>query len=138
MRERIDRNNTIEHLKKRLYETAFNNSGAFLGDTDFNDLADVYADIAENRIANWINELPHIPMVDIKYCKEGNLDLVFQPVQLYSFIVFLAEFCHNRQTCNGCILKNWCKNFRNKCPEEWRNKVWQEIDTQAVDQDKKN
>ena len=49
MADMIDKLETIEHIKKRLEETALNNVG-------FNE--DVYLDIADHRIETWVNEVP--------------------------------------------------------------------------------
>ena len=46
----ISRQAVIEHLSKRLYETALNNV----------DKSEVYTDIAENRLTVWVDELPSI------------------------------------------------------------------------------
>lgn len=59
-------------------------------------------------------------------------------VTLTSCIWAIADYCKSQQGCNQCLIKPWCKSLKNKCPEEWRNKICQEIDTQVVDQDKKN
>lgn len=59
-------------------------------------------------------------------------------VILVSCLNKIADYCKSQQGCNQCLIKPWCKTLKNKCPEEWRNKVCQEIDTQVVDQDKKN
>lgn len=46
----ISKQAVIEHLSKRLYETALNNV----------DKSEVYTDIAENRLTVWVDELPSI------------------------------------------------------------------------------
>lgn len=46
----ISRQAVIEHLSKRLYETALNNV----------DKSEVYTDIAENRLTVWVDELPSV------------------------------------------------------------------------------
>ena len=46
----ISRQAVIEHLSKRLYETALNNV----------DKSEVYTDIAENRLTGWVDELPNV------------------------------------------------------------------------------
>lgn len=56
----ISKSKTLEHLKKRLYETAMNNVGCTLEMANMDDISGVFADIAENRIDTWINELPPI------------------------------------------------------------------------------
>ena len=45
----INRRKTLDHLKKRLVETALNNIG-------YNE--DVYLEIADYRIETWVNEVP--------------------------------------------------------------------------------
>lgn len=59
-------------------------------------------------------------------------------VQLTSCIWSIADYCKTQQGCNQCLIKPWCKSLKNKCPEEWRNKTWPEIDIPAVDRDKSN
>lgn len=46
----VSKQAVIEHLSKRLYETALNNV----------DKSEVYTDIAENRLTVWVDELPSI------------------------------------------------------------------------------
>ena len=41
----------IEHLKKRLYESALNNVGVL------KDASEVFEDIAEHRIETWVKEM---------------------------------------------------------------------------------
>ena len=50
MNDTISRQAAIEHLKKRLYETALNN------DTDL----PYYEEIADNRVSVWLEEVPVI------------------------------------------------------------------------------
>lgn len=51
MDDLISRQMTIEHLQKRLYETALNNVGVqALCDS-------IFADTADNRIPVWVNEI---------------------------------------------------------------------------------
>ena len=52
-----------------------------------------------------------------------------QAVNLVASISYISRYCHSRQSCDKCLIKSWCKEQRKKCPEEWRNKVCQEIDT---------
>lgn len=70
-----------------------------------------------------------------------------QAVNLVASISYISRYCHSLQSCNNCIIKQWCKEKRKKCPEEWTfTKNWryggmdicQEIDIPVVDQDKKN
>lgn len=67
MADLIDRRKTIEHIKKRLVETALNNIG-------FNE--DVYLDIADHRIETWVNEVPSAQpeIVRCKECKYADFD----------------------------------------------------------------
>ena len=54
----IDADVALEHIKKRLYETALNNSPDPVGSI-FKVTPDViYQDIAENRIEVWLSEIP--------------------------------------------------------------------------------
>jgi hypothetical protein len=50
----ISRKEAIDICQKRLYETALNNIGCELSADD------VYSEMAEKRIANWINEVPPV------------------------------------------------------------------------------
>ena len=52
MDDYISRQATIDHLKKRLIETAINNTGVTAR------CDSIFADTAENRIGTWINEVP--------------------------------------------------------------------------------
>ena len=52
MDDTISRQATIEHLKKRLIETAINNTGVTAR------CDSIFEDTAENRIGTWINEVP--------------------------------------------------------------------------------
>ena len=48
----ISQQAAIDVIKKRLFETAFNNIGIK------QDIDETLVDIAENRLENWFNELP--------------------------------------------------------------------------------
>jgi len=48
----ISRQDAIEHLKKRLYESALNNEGV---------VSETMEEIADNRIQIWMDELPPSP-----------------------------------------------------------------------------
>ena len=50
----VSREAVREHLKKRMYETAFNNVGVS------DDIDQVYKDIIENRLNTWLDELPSV------------------------------------------------------------------------------
>ena len=51
-RDSINRQATIEHLKKRLIETAINNTGVIAR------CDSIFEDTADNRIGTWISEVP--------------------------------------------------------------------------------
>lgn len=59
----ISQQAAIDTIKKRLFETAFNNVG-IKQNTD-----ETLADVAENRLENWFNELPSA-QPDIIRCKD--------------------------------------------------------------------
>ena len=40
---------------------------------------------------------------------------------LVNSITYISTYCHNLQSCNKCTIKEWCKNRKKKCPEEWTN-----------------
>ena len=48
----ISRKQTLEHLKKRLYESALNNDGI---------ASKIFEEIADNRVQIWVDELPPSP-----------------------------------------------------------------------------
>ena len=50
----ISQQAAIDKIKKRLYETAFNNVGIK------QNVDETLADVAENRLENWFNELPTV------------------------------------------------------------------------------
>ena len=50
----ISRQDAIEHLKKRLYESALNNDGI---------ASKIFEEIADNRVQIWVDELPPSPTV---------------------------------------------------------------------------
>ena len=52
MSDLIDRQEAIEHCKKRLYESAYNNTMVVC------DVSYIMQDIADNRIDVWLKELP--------------------------------------------------------------------------------
>ena len=53
----ISRTQAIDTIKKRLFETAFNNVGIK------QNIDETLVDVAENRLENWFNELPSIQPV---------------------------------------------------------------------------
>lgn len=40
---------------------------------------------------------------------------------LLSCIEAIKHYCHSKQSCNKCKIKEWCKKYKKKCPEEWVN-----------------
>lgn len=63
MKDMIYRKAAIEHLKKRLIETAINNVGVIAR------CDSIFGDTADNRIGPWINELPSA-QPEIIRCRE--------------------------------------------------------------------
>ena len=59
----VNRQEAINKIKKRLFETAFNNVGIK------QNVDETLSDVAENRLKNWFNELPSA-QPDIIYCKD--------------------------------------------------------------------
>lgn len=57
----ISRRAAIEHLKKRLYETALNN------DTEL----PYYEEMADNRVSVWLEEVPSAQRKVLKYTGES-------------------------------------------------------------------
>ena len=59
MNDLISRKDAIEHLKKRLWETALNNEG---------EAAEVFAEIADDRLDTWMAEIrPAQQWIPVKY-----------------------------------------------------------------------
>ena len=54
----ISQQAAIDKITKRLYETAFNNVGIK------QNVDETLADVAENRLENWFNELPSIQLIN--------------------------------------------------------------------------
>ena len=54
MSELIDRQQAIDKITKRLFETAFNNVGIK------QNIDETLVDVAENRLGNWFDELPSV------------------------------------------------------------------------------
>lgn len=50
----VSQEQAIDKIKKRLYETAFNNVGIK------QNIDETLVDVAENRLENWFNELPSV------------------------------------------------------------------------------
>lgn len=43
--------------------------------------------------------------------------------QLHHSIETISHYCHSLQSCDKCLIKEWCKEQRKKCPpEDWRIK----------------
>lgn len=63
MSDSISRQAAIEHLKKRLYETALNNDAEH----------PYYEEMADNRVSVWLGEVPTIePVKHGKWVLDGN------------------------------------------------------------------
>ena len=56
----ISRQEAIQHLKKRIYETALNNSC---------ETSIYYAEMADNRVYVWLDEVPSIDAVPVVRCE---------------------------------------------------------------------
>ena len=41
---------------------------------------------------------------------------------LYYCIYCISDYCKSNQSCTKCLIKEWCKEKRKQCPEEWRRK----------------
>lgn len=59
----ISQQAAIDKIKKRLFETAFNNVGIK------QNIDETLVDVAENRLENWFDELPSV-QPEIIYCKD--------------------------------------------------------------------
>lgn len=46
---------------------------------------------------------------------------LFWQNQAWKSIKYISWYCHMFQSCNKCVIKEWCKNKKKKCPEEWSN-----------------
>ena len=69
--ELISRQDAIEHLKKRLYESALNNDGI---------ASEIFEEIADNRVQIWVDELPPLPSVTADpdtISRQAVLDAIF-------------------------------------------------------------
>ena len=64
MEELIEKQAAIDKIKKRLFETAFNNVGIKQS------IDETLVDVAENRLENWFNELPPIQPKQNEMIKE--------------------------------------------------------------------
>ena len=60
MTDLINRQAAIQHLKKRLYETALNNITEH----------PYYEEMADNRVDVWLNELPSVEIPET-FCSHG-------------------------------------------------------------------
>lgn len=86
MDDLISRQAAIEHLKKRLYETALNN------DTEH----PYYEEMADNRVSVWLEELPSIDPV--KHGKWKEIDLANYKAlcsQCGTWSPIMGRFCPN-------------------------------------------
>ena len=68
MDDLISRQAAIEHLKKRLYETALNNITEH----------PYYEEMADNRVDVWLNELQSVDDYDVvaEYCRKRRLVII--------------------------------------------------------------
>ena len=94
----ISRQDTIEHLKKRLYESALNNDGI---------ASKIFEEIADNRVQIWVDELPPSPTVtadtDTISRQQGRWEMLQIPINppVYKCAVCgghtqdLTNFCPN-------------------------------------------
>lgn len=41
---------------------------------------------------------------------------------LYYCIDSISDYCKRNQSCTKCLIKEWCKEKRKQCPEEWRKR----------------
>lgn len=60
----VNRQEAIDKIRKRLFETAFNNVGIK------QNIDETLEDVAENRLENWFNELPSIQPKQNEMIKE--------------------------------------------------------------------
>ena len=88
----IDADKALEHIKKRLLETALNNTRVVC------DAAYLYADISDNRIETWINESPTVDAVPVKHAK------------------WVIEPDRTVMHCNAC---GWVYEYYAGLEEEW-------------------
>ena len=63
MAELIDRQKAIDKIKKRLFETAFNNVGIK------QNIDETLVDVAEDRLETWFDDVPSI-QPDVIRCKD--------------------------------------------------------------------
>ena len=68
----VNRQEAIDKIKKRLFETAFNNVGIK------QNVDETLSDVAENRLKNWFNELPSA-QPEIIRCKDCKHSRFFDP-----------------------------------------------------------
>jgi hypothetical protein len=73
MNDLISRQAAIEHLKKRLYETALNN------DTEH----PYYEEMADNRVSVWLGEVPTVDAVPVVRCKDCRWKEQEEPGMVY-------------------------------------------------------
>ena len=89
MDDLISRQQTIEHLKKRLIETALNNTGVKAS------CDSIFADTADNRIEPWVNEVP-TTQSEIIHCKDciwHNKDINQCQRQICA-VMYADDFCN--------------------------------------------
>lgn len=94
MNDLISRQAAIEHLKKRLYETALNN------DTEH----PYYEEMADNRVSVWLEEVPTIdPVKHGKWKETGDKGG-------RNYACDCCRFTFIMDTCMGEPMWNYCPN----------------------------
>ena len=104
MSELIDKQQAIDKITKRLFETAFNNVGIK------QNIDETLVDVAENRLENWFNELPSAEPESIsKWKKEfreyvDSLDIARDDWKgIIEYIDELPSIQPNIIRCKDCI-----------------------------------
>lgn len=96
----VNRQEAIDKIKKRLFETAFNNVGIK------QNIDETLVDVVENRLENWFNELPSAEPERLKgkwaydnglkqfFCDQcGEPSLTYDDIYIYS--MDFTNFCPN-------------------------------------------
>ena len=34
----------------------------------------------------------------------------------------ISDYCRSNHSCTKCLIKEWCKDKRKQCPDEWRKR----------------
>ena len=87
MAEYIDRRSALNHIYKRLIETANNNVG-FKCDAGI-----VYEDAATNRIKTWINEVPSADVVEVVRCKDCKHRILNENYGIKGHLIYTKAIC---------------------------------------------